>query len=91
MCNLCCDLETVKERIEKYNCSGVTLGKTDKVSLWEDEKPVEATLWFDKEGTIKQRKVYLELSHTTDDNGNGIRLIYPIKSCPKCGRALIIK
>jgi hypothetical protein len=91
MCNLCCDLDTAKERMKKYKSNGVSLGKTDKVNIWEGEQAIEATLWFDKEGTMKQRTVFIELSNTIDDKGKGVRLIYPVKVCPKCGRELVIK
>lgn len=88
MCKLCYDSEKAKELIKKYRCQGVQVGKTDVIDLWEDSQPIRASIWYDNEGKIKKRQFLLELEMTTSDDGNGVRLLYPIKYCPKCNKEL---
>lgn len=90
MCKLCEDIKIAKIKIDNTKCSGVSLGRTSKSKVWEDEYPIEMTLWYDKEGNMKSRTTLIELSMCTDDEGNGVRLIYPVKYCPNCGEKLVV-
>lgn len=93
MCNLCKDIISTKERLNGYNCTGVPLGETIEFQVWENENPTQMTLWYTEEGMMKGRKTFLELEFLNNSkNGrcSGVRLVFPIKYCPICGRKLII-
>lgn len=81
MCKLCCNLHTLKEEI-KGNDNGFPVGEVEYLDIWKNEEPLEAQIWYDKEGNMKVRDFMIVLTMNED------YLVYSIKYCPKCGRRL---